>query len=108
MIYPAMNGTLIGSNIMNIFVYANQVTFGFFGVFMVLSFFLVVLLGSLFMQLRFTARMRPEVSFVASSFATLGFAVLAQQVSGILNGFYFLIIIAMTVISVIWLMMSNE
>lgn len=108
MVYPEINGTLIGSDLSQIFVYANSVTHDLFGLVMVIAFYLVVLLGSIFMQLRFTARIRPEVSFLASSFATLGFATILEQVSGILSPVYFFMLIGITVLSILWVALSSD
>lgn len=106
--YPYMNGTLVGNNVMNIFVYANQVTSGYFMFFTVIAFFLVVLIASLVMQMRFTARIRPETSFAAACFATLGFAVILEQTTGVLNPIYFFVIVALTIMSVLWLVLSSD
>ena len=108
MVYEQINGTMMGSNLAYIFVYANQVTHQWFGFIMVLAFYLVVLLGSVFMQLRFTARIRAEVSFLASSFATLGFATILQQISGILSPVYFFMLIGITILSVLWVAISSN
>jgi lipopolysaccharide export LptBFGC system permease protein LptF len=108
MTYPSMNGTEIGSNLANIFVYANSVTYGYFGLFFVIAFFLVVLLGSIFMQIRFSGRVRPEISMLASSFATLGLATILEQVSGILSPLYFFILIGLTILSGIWVALSSD
>lgn len=108
MTYPALNGTELGNSLPYLFVYANDVTYGYFGVFMVMSFFLVVLITSLVVQFKFTTRIRPEFSFMASSFATLGFAIILEQVSGILSPMYFIIILGLNVISFIWVVMSGD
>jgi hypothetical protein len=108
MAYEYVNGTLAGENLAYFFVYANSVTHELFGLFMVLSFFLVVLIGSAFAQLRTTGRLRPETSFLAASFVTLGFATILEQYSGILSANNFVILIAMTIIGIIWVVMSSN
>lgn len=106
--YPQINSTLAGENIGYFFLYANQVTNNMFGVLMVFAFFIVVLIGSSFMQLRFRATIRFETSLLASSFATLGFATILQMYSGILAPFYFFIIIGITILALIWNVLSSE
>ena len=105
--YPAMNGTLIGSNIMNSFVYANSVTHGMFSLMVVVSFFLVVLLASAIFQIRFTSRLRFETSLLAASFSTLGFAVILAQVNGLINPVYFFVLVGITILSFVWVAMSS-
>lgn len=105
--YPAMNGTLIGSNIMNSFLYANSVTHNFFSLLVVVAFFVVVLLSSLFMQIRLTSRVRFEVSLLAASFTTLGFATIMAQINGLISPVYFFFLIGITILSFIWVAMSS-
>jgi len=107
MTYPEINGTVVGSDLMQLFVYANTVTHEWFALFMVVGFFLVVLIGSLFMQFRFTTRIRPETSLLASSFATLGWATILEMNSGILNPVYFFVIVGVTILSFIWVAISE-
>ena len=107
MTYPSLNGTLVGSNLMELFVYANTVTNNLFGLFITIGFFFVVFLGSLLAQFRFTARIRPETSALASSFATLGWATILESYSGILSPVYFYVIIGVTVLSFIWVALSD-
>jgi hypothetical protein len=106
--YENINGTLAGNNINYFFLYANSVTHGWFVLMMIISFFLIVLISSLVMQLRFTSRIRFEVSLLASSFATLGLATIIEQFSGLLEPFYFFILIGLTALSFIWVALSSE
>ena len=108
MTYPYMNGTLAGNNVLYFFTYANSVTHELFGLFMVISFFIVVLLGSLFAQMRFTGRMKFEVSLLAASFSTLGFATIIEQYTGIFSPVYFFILIGVTILSFLWLATSSN
>lgn len=105
--YPELNGSLVGSNVMQSFVYANSVTHNFFTLFVLIGFFLVVLIASLVMQLRFTSRVRFEVSFLAASFSSLGFTVIMAQMDGLVNPIYFFIFIGLTIISFIWVALSS-
>jgi len=106
--YPVMNFSgNNNTNILYFFTYANTVTNNLFGLFIVIAFFLVVMLSSLFMQFRFSGRIRFETSLMASSLVTLGFATLIEQFSGILSPMYFIILIALTIISFAWLALSS-
>lgn len=106
--YPSVNGTLVSSDLMYLFKYANDVTNGWFVLAVVVSFFLLVFISSLALQQRFTGRMRFETSFAASCFALLGFATLLEQRTGLLNPLVFMIIVVMTIISVIALFLSQD
>lgn len=107
MTFNQLNGSAMGSNVNYIFIYANEVTGGLFVPMTVLSFFLVVLISSLIMQLRFTSRIRPEVSFLASSFATFGFAIIFEQMTGLLAPIYFIVTIGLTILGFIWVAMTE-
>lgn len=107
--YPPLNGTEMGSNLAYLFTYIDTVIpLNLFGLFMVVAFFSVVVIGSLTMQLRFTGRIRPETSFLAASFATLGFATILEQISGILSPIYFIILIIAFIASLVWVSLAGE
>jgi hypothetical protein len=108
MAYPNINGTLAGDNIMYLFVYADIVTNGYFGLFVVIGFFLTVLLSSLVLQFKFTGNIKFESSLLASSFSTLGFATILQQYSGIFNSIYFYVLIGLTILSFVWVALSTR
>lgn len=101
MTYNMINSTLMQNNLAYLFVYANEVTHDLFGRMMVIAFFLVILVASSMMQLRFQARVNFPSVFLASSFATFGFVVILEQVSGILSPSDFIVVIAVLIISII-------
>lgn len=105
--YEYINGTLAGENVMYLFVYANQVTNGFAIPLITIMFFLIVLISSMMMQIRFTSRMRPEVSLLAASFATFGLAVILEQTTGLLSPVYFFITIGVTILSFMWVALGS-
>lgn len=105
--YQYLNGTLAGQDLTYLFIYANSVTNGFFVLFMVLAFFIVVSVGSMVAQQRFSGRIRPEVGILVGSFATLGFEVILAQKNGLLSPFYIIITIIIFILSAIWVYMSN-
>jgi hypothetical protein len=106
--YPMINGTEIGGNLMLTFVYANSVTHGWAVPLITISFFILILISSAMMQLRFTSRMRFETSLLAASFATLGFATILEQQTGLLNPVYFFIIIGITILSLLWVALGES
>lgn len=102
MTYPVINGTLAKQDLTYFFIYADIVTNGLFSLFLVVGFFLVVFLGSLFMQFRYTTKVRPEISLLASSFATLGWVTILEMKTGLLNPIYFISVIGITILAFIW------
>lgn len=102
MTYPIINSTLTSEGLSYFFIYANIVTKGLFAPFLVVSFFLVVFISSIVMQLRFTAQLKIETSLLASSFATLGWVAILNIYSGILNVYYYLIVVAILILALIW------
>lgn len=106
--FPLMNGTLAGQDVTYFFVYANQVTGGLFVPVSYFAFFILVFVGSLLAQFRFSTRIRPETSFAAASFAALIYGLVLSQKNGLLNPIYIIITIGMLVISMIWLMLGDQ
>jgi len=106
--YPILNGTAMGSDLSYILVYTNTITGGWAILLMTIAFFMVVLLGSMFMQLRFQGRIKFEVHFAASSFATLGWCAILSTVNGLISPTYFLIFIGLSIMSVLWLLLSSD
>jgi hypothetical protein len=106
--YPMINGTAMGSDLSYLLVYTNTITHGMAVPMMVLSFFLIVLIGSLIMQQRFTGNMRFETSLMAASFTTLGLATILEQTTGLLSAGYFIILIGITILSFILLALSSS
>lgn len=107
MTYPEINSTLVQNNLMELFIYGNVVTHGLFALFLVAGFFLVVLIGSLFAQFKFSANIKFETSLLAACFATLGWATILEMYSGLLSPVYFFIIIGITILSIIWVAIGD-
>lgn len=108
MTYPMLNGTQMGSNLGYIFVYANSITHGLAGLFMVVAFFCVTFFGSLLMQQKMTGTIRPETSLAAASYVSFGFAVIIEQMSGILSAGYFWMLGAICILSTMWLIWDSD
>jgi hypothetical protein len=107
MTYQEINSTKMGNDLTYLFVYVNEVTHNLFTPMFVFAFFLVVLISSFVFQLKFNARIRPEVSFVASSFATFGLVLLLSQVNGLISPLIFIITLVVLIASFIWLILSS-
>lgn len=105
-IYPPINGTLLGNNLGYIFVYANEITGGFAFPFLIISFFIITLVGSLFFQMRFTGRMRIETSVAAASFVTFGIQLIFLTIMGLDLSWLFWANIALCILSVIGILMT--
>lgn len=105
--YETINGTLVGNNLMEIFIYNNSVTHNQFINFVLLAFFLVVLIGSIMAQLRFTARVKPDTSFLAASFATFALALILAQYPGLVSAVQFVVLFIMIVIGFIWVALDD-
>jgi len=108
MVYQYVNGTLAGQNVMYLFGYANSITSGLFVLFTVIAFFLIILIGSYVMQIRFGNNPRFEISLLASSFSTLGLCIIIEQITGLLPAPYFITFAILTVLSFLWMAMTNE
>lgn len=108
MSYPLINGTIMGSDLSYMFVYANSITHGIFMPIVVIAFFSVVLIISLMMQLRFTGNIKPETSFAAACFATLGLETILAQKTGLISAPYIILTIGLTILSVLWLIWDSE
>lgn len=74
---------------------------------MILAFFLVVFLGSALASFRFTGRVKLEIHFAAAAFATFGFTIILDTINGFVNTFDFGLVIAVTLLSVLWILISN-
>lgn len=107
MTYQYLNNTELNQSLMYIFVYANEVTHNLFMPFFVFGFFIIVFLSSLMFQLKFNARIRPEVSFLASSFATFCLTIILMQVNGLISPIIFVINLVITVVALIWVINSS-
>ena len=107
MTYPALNATLVQANLMELFIYANTVTYGLFTLFLVVGFFLVTLLGGMAIQFKLSGRIKPDTSLLAASFSTLGWATILEMYSGLLNPIYFFMLIGITILSMIWVSTSD-
>lgn len=109
MVFPEINGTLSSQNLAYFLVYANSVTNNIFGWVITFGFFFVVLLGSFAFQTRTNpSNPRFDTSLLASSFATVGWATILEQTSGILSPIHFFIVIGIFILSILWVAFSSN
>lgn len=96
------------NDVTELLVYMNTVTDGYFMPMVLLAFFIILCLGSFFMQMRFTGRGRFELSFTVAAFATFGFAVIMSTKNGLINPSYLIISLVAAVLGVAWLYLSSD
>ena len=109
--YPLLNGTLASQNLGYYFLYLNQITSNVLGGFVfwvVTAFFLIILIGSLVAQQRFSGRIKFEISLSAALFATLGLSFIFEMVAGLFSPVYFVALIGLNILSFLWLILSSE
>jgi len=108
MVYPYMNSTLVGNDLSQILVYANQITGGAVSFWMVITFFLVVFIGSAMWSFRTTGRIKIEVHFAAASFANLGWVILLSSIVGnFMQPYLIMASIGLAIAGGLWLFLSN-
>jgi hypothetical protein len=105
--YPDMS-TINNTDLSNILVYANDLSDGYLSPGTLMAFFMIIAIGSFFMQKRFTGRGRFELSFAAAGFSTTGMAVLMSLKEGLLDVQYLIISIIVSVIGAIWLYFQQD
>lgn len=108
MTYAGLGTVNATNDLSNILVYANDLTGGVLMPMMLGAFFVVVLLGGYFMQLRFSGRARIDLCFASAGFSTVGMAVLMSLKNGLLNPIYLFLSIIVAIIGVAWLYFSQE
>lgn len=106
--YPDISTINATDDLSNIIIYANDLTGGVLSPLILLSFFIIIFLGSFFAQFRFSGRGRPEISFAVAGFATFGMAVLMSMKNGLLDWIYLLITLAVAVLGAAWLYFSSN
>ena len=89
-------------------VYCNTVTGGFFGWGVLFGFWMIIFLGSLFAQQRYSGRTKADISFAIASFLSFGLSVIMTSETGLLNGLAVVIMIALSLIGVAWIYFAHE
>jgi len=107
MVYANLNASALNNSLSYVFVYANQVTNGMWSILTVFGFFFLVLISSMVTQLKVSGGIRPETSFLASSFVTLIFALIIAQTVGLSMAWAVITFLAMTIIGLVWVMLPD-
>ena len=108
MTYPLINGTLVGSDLTQLIVYANNITYQLFSVGMLFAFFMIILIGGSIAQQRFGGIIKFEQSFAAASFSTFGLATILMMRTGALNLAWYFITIGLTIVAALWLYFGTD
>lgn len=108
MVYESLNGTLVSGDLSQLLIYSNTVTSGWFGLFTLISFFIIVFISSMMFQIRTSREVKPSQTLLVTSFATIGFATLFEQVTGILSALHFAFLIGVFLLSLVWTLLSND
>ena len=96
--YGYMNSTTMGNDLSYLLFYANCVTHNMATIMITIAFFLIVFIGSLVMEQRFTGNMKPDTSLLAASFVTVGFELILMQ-KNLIPGWFFGITFGVLVLS---------
>ena len=108
MTYQTLADVNATTDVSNLLVYANDLTGGILMPLILLSFFIIICIGSFFMQMRFSGRGRFEMSFAVAGFATFGLGVLMSSKNGLLNPTYLIISLGAAILGVAWLYFSSD
>jgi hypothetical protein len=76
--------------------------------FVLIAFFIIVVLGSYFSQIRFTGRGRLDFSFTAGGFVTAIFATIMSMKDGLLAPMYLIGSWIIAIIGVAYMFMSSQ
>lgn len=106
--YPMVNkSTNISSDITNLLCYDQVITNNWFGYFLIWGFFICILVGSIFAQLRLSGRIVPETSLLASSLISFAWAVILAQKQCLVNPINFFFLAGLTIIAFIWVALKS-
>lgn len=108
MTYPGLGTVNATTDVTNLLVYVNDITYGRAMPMVLLSFFLVAFLAGAFAQMRFKGQMRMDFSFAAAGFATFGLAVIMSLKNGLLNPIYLLVSLGVAILGVIFLWLRSD
>ncbi len=106
MAYPLLDTVNATTDPTELLIYVNDLTFGLAMPLMLLSFFTIILLGGMFMQIR-RGTVRPEVLLASSGFATFGLAMMMSLREGLLNPIYVFLSLGISILGVVWMFLSS-
>lgn len=102
MTYPDIS-TINNSDFSGIFVFANQVTNGLFGIMILLLMFVVVSFGTYFSSKRTSGEGDFIASFAVAGYFTTGLGFIMLLVDGLMTVVPVLVCLALTVVGTVWL-----
>lgn len=108
MTYSTLADVNATGDLSEVFLYVNDVTNGAAMPMMLFGFFMIVLLGGAFAQLRFRGTMRLDYSFATAGFTTFGLAVLMSVGNGLLAPTYLVISLGIAILGAIWLYAARD
>ena len=108
MSYPLISTINASNDLTLLFVYANSVTYGMFTTLILVSFFIIALIGTYFAQIRLRGYSDFKVSLASSSFVTSGLAVIMASANGLLPIITLVIVIVINILSVLWLFLDED
>lgn len=106
--YPDLSTVNATTDVSNILVYVNDITYGYAMPMVLLGFFIITMLGGFFAQLRFRGTGRIDFAFTVAGFTTFGLAVIMSSKNGLLNPVYLFISLGVSILGVIWLYLASE
>ena len=108
MAYKTIDSVNTSQGLHTVFVYVNDVTGGLFSRLFLLSFFLILGIGSYLSQRRLTQRGDLPSSLAIAGFITSGAAIIMSFIPGMINTFDIIVIFSATILFVLWLFMSKR
>ena len=108
MTYAGIETVNATNDLTELLVYMNLVTGGAFMPSALFAFFMIILLSSVFSNLRFSGSSRFDISFAVAGFATFGLAVIMSSRDGLLNFIFLLISLVIAIIGVAWIYFNRE
>lgn len=106
--YPTLADVNATTDLSNLLIYVNDITSGWAAPTILFSFFVIVLLGGAFAQIRFKGGLRIDYAFAVAAFTTFGLAVLMSIKTGLLNPLYLLFTLALSIAGAVWLYFSQD
>ena len=107
MAYQTLDSVNTTQGIHMIFVYVNDITAGLFTRLFLLSFFIILGIGSYLSQRRLSGRGDLPASLAVAGFITSGAAIIMSFVDGLINTFDIVVCFSATFLFVLWLFLSK-
>lgn len=105
--FPGLDTVNATTDLSALLIYVNTLSGGIFGTAVLASFFLIVMLGSYFIQVRISGRGRMDTSFAAAGFTTFGLAAIMTSINGLVSSYAVLVTLAMAIIGIAWILFSE-